>query len=68
MAPSNEETDQKLLWKYSHLLNACFGKKKFPEKEKQIIFWAKLTLNFFLIRRLVFREFTINMHASILVI
>ena len=34
MAPSNIERGQKWLWKYSHLLEACFGEKKFPEKKK----------------------------------
>ena len=59
MIPSNKETGQKWLWKYSHLLDSLKWKR-------QIIFCAKTSLNFFLIRRLGFSVFTINMHASVL--
>ena len=61
MTPSNKETGQKWLWKYSHLLDSLKWKR-------QIIFCAKTSLNFFLIRRLGFSVFTINMHASVFVI
>ena len=42
-----------------------FWKKNFTEKKKaKNILVLKLSLTFFLVCRLVFREFTINMHAS----
>ena len=68
MTPSNKETGQKWLWKYSHLLDSCFGEWRSLKWKRQIIFCAKTSLNFFLIRRLGFSVFTINMHASVFVI
>ena len=68
MTPSNKETGQKWLWKYTHLLDSCFGEWRSLKWKRQIIFCAKTSLNFFLIRRLGFSVFTINMHASVFVI